>query len=88
MFNYNFTMKSTVVQFISTTSLPLPPITNRMAERSTLGGKREVDSSSRFALPFSPSHVDSEKKNKLAKARKMRKPPGMLGLKKFGPGKI
>ena len=27
-------------------------------------------------------------KNKLAKARKMRKPPGMLGLKKFGPGKI
>ena len=27
-------------------------------------------------------------KNKLAKARKMRKPPGMLSLKKFGPGKI
>ena len=26
--------------------------------------------------------------NKLAKARKMRKPPGTLGLKKFGPGKI
>ena len=26
--------------------------------------------------------------NKLAKARKMRKPPGMLGLKNFGPGKI
>ena len=26
--------------------------------------------------------------NKLAKARKMRKPPGMLSLKKFGPGKI
>ena len=25
--------------------------------------------------------------NKLAKARKMRKPPGTLGLKKFGPGK-
>ena len=23
--------------------------------------------------------------NKLAKARKMRKPPGTLGLKKFGP---
>ena len=62
MFNYNFTMKSTVVQFISTTSPPLPPVTNRMAERSALGGKREVDSSSRFTLPFSPSHVDSEKK--------------------------
>ena len=27
-------------------------------------------------------------KNKLAKARKMRKPPGTFGLKKFGPGKI
>ena len=27
-------------------------------------------------------------KNKLAKARKMRKPPSTLGLKKFGPGKI
>ena len=27
-------------------------------------------------------------KNKLAKARKMRKPPGTLGLKKFEPGKI
>ena len=27
-------------------------------------------------------------KNKLTKARKMRKPPGTLGLKKFGPGKI
>ena len=26
--------------------------------------------------------------NKLAKARKMRKPPGTLGLKKFGPGKL
>ena len=26
--------------------------------------------------------------NKLAKARKMRKPPGKLSLKKFGPGKI
>ena len=26
--------------------------------------------------------------NKLAKAWKMRKPPGTLGLKKFGPGKI
>ena len=26
--------------------------------------------------------------NKLAKARKMRKPPGTLGLKKFVPGKI
>ena len=26
--------------------------------------------------------------NKLAKARKMRKPPGTLGLKKFGPGKF
>ena len=26
--------------------------------------------------------------NKLAKARKMRKPPGTLGLKNFGPGKI
>ena len=26
--------------------------------------------------------------NKLAKAQKMRKPPGTLGLKKFGPGKI
>ena len=26
--------------------------------------------------------------NKLAKARKMRKPPGRLGLKKFGQGKI
>ena len=26
--------------------------------------------------------------NKLAKARKMRKLPGTLGLKKFGPGKI
>ena len=27
-------------------------------------------------------------KTKLAKAREMRKPPGTLGLKKFGPGKI
>ena len=27
-------------------------------------------------------------KNKLAKARKVRKPPGLLDLKKFGPGKI
>ena len=27
-------------------------------------------------------------KNKLAKAWKMRKPPGTLGLKKFGPGKF
>ena len=27
-------------------------------------------------------------KNKLPKARKMRKPPGTLGLKKFGPGKF
>jgi len=26
--------------------------------------------------------------NKLAKARKMRKPLGALGLKKFGPGKF
>ena len=26
--------------------------------------------------------------NKLAKDRKMRKPPGSLGLKKFGPAKI
>ena len=26
--------------------------------------------------------------NKLAKARKMRKPPGTLCLKKFGPGKF
>ena len=26
--------------------------------------------------------------NKLAKARKMRKPAGTLGLKKFGPGKL
>ena len=26
--------------------------------------------------------------NKLAKARKMRKPPGTPGLKKFGPGKF
>ena len=26
--------------------------------------------------------------NKLAKARKMRKPPGTLSLKKFGPGNI
>ena len=26
--------------------------------------------------------------NKLAKARKMRKPPGTLGLKKFRPGKF
>ena len=26
--------------------------------------------------------------NKLAKARKMRKPPGTLRLKKFGPGKF
>ena len=26
--------------------------------------------------------------NKLAKARKMRKPPGALSLKKFGPGNI
>ena len=33
------------------------------------------------SLPFS---LDS----KLAKARKMGKPPGTLGLKKFGPGKI
>ena len=31
---------------------------------------------------------DAYASNKLAKARKMRKPPGMLGLKKFGPGKI
>ena len=68
MFNYNFTMKSTVVQFISTTSPPFPPVTNRMAERSALGGKREVDSSSRFALPFSPLHLDSEKKKKIGGA--------------------
>ena len=27
-------------------------------------------------------------KNKLAKARKTRKSPGMLGFKKFGPGKL
>ena len=27
-------------------------------------------------------------KNKLAKSQKMRKPLGMLGLKKFGPGKL
>ena len=27
-------------------------------------------------------------KNKLAKARKTRKSPGTLGLKKFGPGKL
>ena len=27
-------------------------------------------------------------RNKLAKAQKMRKPPGKLGLKKLGPGKI
>ena len=26
--------------------------------------------------------------DKLAKARKMHKPPGTLGLKKFGPGKF
>ena len=26
--------------------------------------------------------------NKLAKARKMRKPPGTLSLKKFGPGEF
>ena len=26
--------------------------------------------------------------NKVAKARKMRKPPGTLGLKKFGPGRL
>ena len=31
---------------------------------------------------------DKDKVNKLAKARKMRKPPGTLGLKKFGPGKF
>ena len=31
---------------------------------------------------------DGTKMNKLAKARKMRKPPGTLGLKKFGPEKI
>ena len=30
----------------------------------------------------------NKQKNKLAKARKMRKPPGKLGLKKFGPCKI
>ena len=30
----------------------------------------------------------SFEENKLAKARKMRKPPGTLGLKKFEPGKI
>ena len=29
-----------------------------------------------------------QEENKLAKARKMRKPPGTLGLKKFGPGKF
>ena len=29
-----------------------------------------------------------QKINKLAKARKMRKPAGTLGLKKFGPGKL
>ena len=31
---------------------------------------------------------DDIQKNKLAKARKMRKPPGTPGLKKFRPGKF
>ena len=33
-------------------------------------------------------HSSTRLINKLAKARKMRKPPGTLGLKKFGPGKL
>ena len=33
-------------------------------------------------------HQTCLNRNKLAKARKMRKPPGTLGLKKFGPGKL
>ena len=31
---------------------------------------------------------DNEEENKLAKARKMRKPPGTLSLKKFGLGNL
>ena len=31
---------------------------------------------------------ETAQKNKLAKARKMRKSPGTLGLKKFRPGKF
>ena len=32
--------------------------------------------------------INNLMKNKLAKARKTRKSPGMLSLKKFGPGKL
>ena len=40
-------------------------------------------------LMKSPKEIKQQTiRNKLAKARKMRKPPGSLGLKKFGPGKI
>ena len=41
-----------------------------------------------FLVTYILHYEDNLSQNKLAKPRKMRKPPGTLGLKKFGPGKI
>ena len=38
--------------------------------------------------PHPPTTQVQDSQNKLTKARKMRKPPGTLDLKKFGPGKL